>query len=283
MQDNMEYLIQNEQGSQKKKSDEGSSTPTRCVWNLLTIFVVLNTMISIALLGITIAFVTRVTKTVETSAQGIVPGTIFPSLIAAAQANLDPKSWKEIFDSSAKVLNTIKKVDWSIDEKIKYNENTPAKTCYEQENYHDCKGFGPVCNLNIACAKNKPFLAGKHETAVSNDCINAGGVCKGLECCKSCQWDYTTDKCFGTAEINGSGVTEVMITEASSDNIDRVCTGIYNGVTKASNDLGDLAALNVHSPLDVTKFIKDILSVDFKKLSSQCQSIASKCAETDWS
>ena len=102
MQDNMEYLIQNEQGSQKKKSDEGSSTPTRCVWNLLTIFVVLNTMISIALLGITIAFVTRVTKTVETSAQGIVPGTIFPSLIAAAQANLDPKSWKEIFDSSAK-------------------------------------------------------------------------------------------------------------------------------------------------------------------------------------
>ena len=33
----------------------------------------------------------------------------------------------------------------------------------------------------------------------------------------------------------------------------------------------------------VAKFIKDILLADFKKLSSQCQSIASKCAETDFS
>ena len=93
----MEYLIQNEQGSQKKKSDEGSSTPTRCVWNLLTIFVVLNTMISIALLGITIAFVTRVTKTVETSAQGIVPGTIFPVSYCSRSSKLGPKVMERNF------------------------------------------------------------------------------------------------------------------------------------------------------------------------------------------
>ena len=282
------YKLVNEGGGrQRSLSTEnsvsvGNLSCRPCVWKLVLVAVFLNAVISTVLLTVIIVFLTHSTG----SAAGLVPGTIYPSLIKAMQANTDPKAWKDIFDSGAKVFNTVKSVDWSINEEIKYNSGEPPATCYEQTDQDDCENFVPDCDYEPSvCPDTRPlalwFGSGAHNSTPDNACTRAGGICDDNGyCCKSCQW--VDGKCTGAATMGGSGEAQCIISEEDSESADRTITNIYNSLTKASKGMGTPTGHNVASPLDVTKFVLDILNADYKTLSAQCKSIATKCVGIDF-
>ena len=85
------YKSLNTEESQVRKGLQESLVCRPFVWKLILAAIVINTVISVALLTMIIIIITGAAS----GANGLVPGTIYPSLIKAVQANTDPKQWKD--------------------------------------------------------------------------------------------------------------------------------------------------------------------------------------------
>ena len=270
-----QYSLVSEENQGKRKSFGVSARETGeapnvsispCVWKLVLGAVFMNACLSLALISIVIVALAK-----TGAAGGMVPGTVYPSLVSAAQANFDPKRWKDIFDAGANLMKHVDGVDWSLEEKIAYDSGQPPQTCYEQPSEQDCNDFPSQCTYNTDCQTDP------------TSCLNTGGQCSGSQCCLACSWESTDPpKCTGPAKRGGKGTAEVTITADDSKNVDASFTRFYNALTKASDEMGDPVSNHVVSPLDFTKFIQNILKADWHRLATQCQAIGKKCVAIDF-
>eukprot|EP00943_MAST-04B_sp_MAST-4B-sp1_P009767 g9767.t1 len=210
----------------------------------------------------------------------MVPGTIYPSLIAAVQANTDQKKWKDIFDSGAKLAGILKNIDWTFHEEVVYGTDSPIATCSDQTDEASCENFDPDCDYSTYCnshgAANSTRPSGHGEQCAKDT------VCIDNSCCKICSWNAQYNDCVGAATHGGKQTAFASISEEQSNNMDRTLSTIYNSFQEASTQMGTTPkSNNVNSPLDVTKFIQNILNADFNQLATHCQALMTKCANTN--
>ena len=253
------------------KASSASISPL--MWKIMMGAVFMNACVSLALISIVIVVLVNFG-----TVGGMVPGTVFPSLVSAAQTNFDPKNWKDTVDAGANFMKQLDDVDWSFKETVSYDVlgSKTTVTCSDLKTEDAC-----TVNEGELLRQDTYDRQCEDSSSYSVTCAERGGMCarKG-ECVISCTWDPSTSKCTGNAT---SARTELVEnSKPDSERTQKRFQLLTNAWTKASKDLGNPVGHHTTSPLDVTKFIRNIFNADWHNIATQCQTVAEKCVSLDF-
>ena len=266
------------------KASSASISPL--MWKIMMGAVFMNACVSLALISIVIVVLVNFG-----TVGGMVPGTVFPSLVSAAQTNFDPKNWKDTVDAGANFMKQIDDVDWSFKETVSYDVlgSKTTVTCSDLKTEDACM-VNEGALLRQDTYDHQCEVADRSDSVTMDEskfpektCAERGGMCNVDylgQCIISCTWDPSTSKCTGNAT---SARTELVEnSKRNSEMTQKRFQLLTNAWTKASKDLGNPVGHHTTSPLDVTKFIRNIFNADWHNIATQCQTVAEKCVSLDF-